>query len=479
MLQFIKTKKEDVLKFAPFFAEQTTHVSDFSLCFQFMWHKYFAPDYAIVEDCLVLKELYAGKYYFHYPLSRTGDREAQMRAVAALEQYCRDAEIRLHFTNVPREEVAALVLRYGQDVSVTNIRRWRDYLYESESFRTYAGGKYSGQRNHVNKFRKNYPDWSFRVYRETDEAALLAFLREYDAAQRAKGSRLASEEMDEVYELVPVIGKFGLLCGLLMVRDKIVACSVGERCGDMIVVHIEKALRAYEGAYPMIAQQFALAFAGEGVKYLNRMDDAGDLGLRKSKLQYLPCETVGKYNVTPRRAIDGVAHLPLLKTERLVLKAVPDEDAAEFARLASDVDRNRWWGYDWHSDAPANMSDGETPDPAWFLAFSRGLFKDKMEMPLGIYADGVLAGEVVLHRFGYQAEAEIGVRLIPEYEGRGYAAEAVAGYAEYAFGKLELERLEAKHFKENVRSGKMLLNAGMHKSGEDETYLYYYKTPAM
>lgn len=479
MLEFTKTKKDDVLAYAPFFAEQRTHVSDFSLCFQFMWHKYFAPDYAIVEDCLVLKELYAGKYYFHYPLSRTGDAGAQLRAVAALEEYCRDAEIRLHFTNVPREFVPELVLRYGQDVSVTNIRRWRDYLYTAESFRTYAGGKYSGQRNHVNKFKKNYPDWQFRVYDAADEGALLSFLHEYDAAQRAKGSYLASEEMDEVYELVPVIGRFGLLCGYLTAGGKIVACSIGERCGDMIVVHVEKALRAYEGAYPMIAQQFALAFAGEGVEYLNRMDDAGDGGLRKSKLQYLPCEIVGKYNVSPRRAIDGVAHLPTIRTGRLTLRPVADEDAAVYARLAGDVCRNRWWGYDWREDAPKDAGGAPAPEEGWFLAFARSLFKEKMEMPLGIYAENGLVGEVVLHRFGYRAEAEIGVRLLPEYEGNGYAAEAVAAYAEHAFIKLELERVEAKHYKENARSGNMLLRAGMRRSGEDETYIYYYKTPAM
>ena len=313
MLEFQKTKKENVLAVAPFFCGQTTHISDFSLCFQFMWHKHFTPEYCIAEDCLILKEAYAGKDWFHYPLSRTGDEEAERRAVALIEEYCREKEMRLHFTNVAEKNVPWLVLRYGRDVSVTNIRRWRDYLYEAEAFRSFAGGKYAGQRNHINKFKKNYPDWTFTVYRPEEEGELLAFLREYDAARADKDSRLADEEMGEVYELVPEIGRFGLCCGLLRAGGQIVACSVGERCGDMLVVHIEKALRGYEGAYPMVAQQFALAFAGGDVKYLNRMDDAGDMGLRKSKLQYLPCEVVGKFNVTPRRAIDGVAPLPEIR----------------------------------------------------------------------------------------------------------------------------------------------------------------------
>ena len=472
MLDFQRTKKEDVVRFAPFFRGQMTHVSDFSLCYQFMWHKHFTPDFAIAEDCLILKEIYAGKEWFHYPLSRTGDTEAEHRAVAAIEAYCRDKEIRLHFTNVPEQNVPWLVLRYGQDVAVTNIRRWRDYLYEAESFRTYAGGKYSGQRNHVNKFIKQYPDWTFEVYRPEQEGELVAFLHEYDAVQRAKDNYIADEEMDEVYELVPEIEKFGLLCGLLRAGGKIVACSIGEICGDMVVVHVEKALRGYEGAYPMVAHQFALKFTDGDIKYLNRMDDAGDMGLRKSKLQYLPCEIVGKYNISPRRAIDRVAHLPQLRTERLLLSPVRDEDADVYARLAGDMERNRWWGYDWHEDAPS-----DTPQAGWFLTFARELFREKMEIPLGIYADGVLVGEVVLHRFGYVAEAEIGMRLLPEAEGKGYAAEAVRALCEYALSKLELECVQAKCFHENARSGRSLLLAGMRKTGEDATYVYFEMTP--
>ena len=85
MLEFQKTKKENVVRVAPFFRGQMTHVSDFSLCYQFMWHKKFTPDFAIAEDCLILKEVYAGREWFHYPLSRTGDEDAEKRAVALIE----------------------------------------------------------------------------------------------------------------------------------------------------------------------------------------------------------------------------------------------------------------------------------------------------------------------------------------------------------------------------------------------------------
>ena len=360
-------------------------------------------------------------------------------------------------------------------MSVSSSRRWRDYLYEAEGFRTYAGGKYSGQRNHVNKFKKNYPDWGFHICTEADMGALISFLHEYETVQRSKHDRLADIELEEVYEVLPMLKNLGMVCGALTVGGKIVAFSVGERCGDMIVVHIEKALRDYEGAYPMMAQQFALAFCDEGVKYLNRMDDAGDLGLRKSKLQYLPCEIVKKYNVIPARAIDTLSKLPIIKTERLTLAPVEKEHAERYLRLAADVERNRYWGYDWRQDHKGKRA----PSAAWFMKLAREDFHHKREMPLGVFAEGELVGEVVLHRFGYAAEVEVGVRLLPEAEGKGYAREAVRAYTEYAFSKLGIERVEAKCFLENTRSRDMLLGAGMRECGSDDTYFYFYRTPSM
>ena len=41
-----------------------------------------------------------------------------------------------------------------------------------------------------------------------------------------------------------------------------------------------------------------LAYAGEGVSFLNREDDVGDPGLRTSKLSYHPVALLEKYVVT-------------------------------------------------------------------------------------------------------------------------------------------------------------------------------------
>lgn len=470
-MEFREFDRTDQHCFAPYFEAQKLHIADFSRAFLFMWQKALKPKYAIVENCLVLKEMYAGKCYFHYPLSRTGDREEETRAIAALEDLCRDRGERLHFTNVPKSRIADMVCRYGTNVLVSNRRKWRDYLYRAEDFKEYAGSGYAGQRNHVRKFKKLYPDWRFFEASPSDMGAVEEFLHRYEAVQRSKENRIAEEEMDEVYALLPHLEGLGLKAGILTAGGEIVGFSAGELCGDMMVIHIEKALRGYEGAYPTLAQEFARAFAGDA-KYVNRMDDAGDLGLRKSKLQYRPAEIVDKYNVTPRRPIDLLSSLPVVKSERLVLRAVEDGDVLRYAALAGDVVRNRYWGYDWRADHTS-------PAPEVFLKDAREDFAGRREVPLGIYLGQELAGEAVVHRFGYRGEAEIGVRLFEEYEGQGIAAEAVRAYTDHAFSNWDLGRMEAKCFRENERSHRMLLSAGMRECGADGTYFYFFRTPEM
>lgn len=472
-MQFKKLEEEDIFRFLPVMRTQTTRLANYAPGTAFVWRKYLDTHYAEAEGCLILRDRYVKQEYFYYPVSPEGDEEAVGRALDAIEKYCRDENVRLHFTAIPRDKLPALVLRYGSELHLSDIRRWRDYLYEKESFQNYPGGKYSGQRNHVNKFRKTYPDWQFCPYTSADAAEVRAFLEEYAASQYAKEELYADEEMKGALALTENIEKLGLSAGMLRAGGKIVAFSAGEVCGDTMFVHIEKALRGVPGAYPAMAQAFAQAFCGEGVRYINREDDSGDMGLRKSKLQYLPVALLDKYNIAVKRTFDSLSEPPVLETERLVLRAVAEEDAALFAAMDKDEELNRYWGACWRDYAPKKPTD------KWFVKDLRNDFKQKRELPLGIYLEGRLVGEVVLHRFGYRSEAEIGMRVMKEWQGRGIAREALLALMEYGFCKLSLETIEACAFKENAPSVRTLESVGMRPCGEDEKRKHFYKTAAM
>ena len=82
-----------------------------------------------------------------------------------------------------------------------------------------------------------------------------------------------------------------ILRGGMFDGDKLIALSFCEKCGETLIIHIEKALYSYTGVYPAMVQAEVEAF-GDRCTWVNREDDAGDRGLRTSKLQYRTIPTV-------------------------------------------------------------------------------------------------------------------------------------------------------------------------------------------
>ncbi len=462
---------DDIAESMRYFRACKFNISDYSAAFKFMWQDYFAAYYAVAEGCIIFKEFFQGRTYFHYPMYLADDG-SEDRALDVIERYCKENAVRLHYTSVPEEKMPKMIERYGADMRINNKRRWRDYLYSAQEFADYSGKKYAGQRNHVNKFKRMYPGYRFVELGSADSDRILRFLDEFEKRQIAKGTVIAREEMKSVYALVKVLDALQLKAGGIEVDGEMISFSVGESCGEQLIVHVEKALTQYDGIYATTAQEFARHFAC-GAKYINREDDAGDPGLRKSKLQYNPLRLVDKFNVYPRRAIDAVSHYPHLAGERVVLREVADIDAADLFRLECDDELNRYWGYSWREH-----HDGE-PRPEYFLNGWRDDFKNKEEMPFGVFLNGVFVGEAVLHNFGYRAECEIGVRLLKEFWGMGLARESLLLLMRYAFFELDIQTIHAKCFKPNLRSRSSLISAGMRECGEDDVYFYFYKTAAM
>jgi len=87
-----------------------------------------------------------------------GDVDAALRAI---EAYCLEAGQLPVISMVP-EHLAAKVLSRYPYVRVSDIRTWRDYVYYREDLQYFTGRRYSGQRNHIKKFRAQWPDAEVR-----------------------------------------------------------------------------------------------------------------------------------------------------------------------------------------------------------------------------------------------------------------------------------------------------------------------------
>lgn len=198
-------------------------------------------------------------------------------------------------------------------VSCTN-RNWSEYIYRSADFIALVGKRYSAKRNHISRFKKNY-NYTIESYKESDYADFLAFENNWLAHHAFDGK--AAESAKKESEIVELALKASLdgetLCDVLRVEGKIVGITIGEimSSGNAVVLY-EKADINFEGAYSFIAHEFA-ARHFVNCEFINRQEDMGIEGLRKSKLSYYPAFLLDKYVLTPKSRCEADKDGSLIK----------------------------------------------------------------------------------------------------------------------------------------------------------------------
>ena len=433
---------------------------DISVGTKYLWRDDFIIDYAFVNDVLIMKETcpeYENAFYF--PIGK--DVES---ALSEIEKYCLETHIPLRFCCIDNERVAYLKDRYF-DVYSFNNRDWSDYIYTTEQFRGYSGKKLSGQRNHVNKFKKLYPDYIFKKIEKSDLPAIAEFLKEYEESY-IYSSWTAIEEGKKVYDYISHADELEQFGGMIIADGKIAAISVGEAVGDTLIVHVEKALKGYDGVYPTMASEFVRAFASD-LKYVNREEDCGDNGLRISKTQYHPIEIKEKNIVVVKSLFDRIITPVNIITDRLVINEFDEKDKEDYFRLCTDDRLNRYWGYDYREDIEENSP------PEKFVEFQRLLKKRKEEYSLAVRLDGNLIGELVLYNFDYFGGVETGFRFFEEFQGKGYAFESANALKDYVSGVLKAKYVKSRCFKQNIPSYRLIKKLGLIKIEEDQEHFYF------
>ena len=174
---------------------------------------------------------------------------------------------------------------------------WNDYLYNAEDIVTLAGRKYSGQRNHINKFKKLYQSAVFKEIEQADIEKIKEFCHGYFHVFGNERAEVAGYEEAHIYEQLDNLERYGQRTGVLMLDGKVLGFSIGEAVGDTLIIHTEKANTVYNGVYPALAQAFAAKHVTNEIKFINREEDCGVEGLRTSKRSYHPVRILNKYSV--------------------------------------------------------------------------------------------------------------------------------------------------------------------------------------
>ena len=292
MLTFERITADNIHQVAKFFKYKISRTSDYTIGAMYMWRDFYETSFAIFDHMILYKVKFLNRVSFTFPVG-SGSLE---KTLEALKEYCKANNIPQWFCTVPEEAVPILVDQYHGTIPGNPSRDWADYLYKAEDLAQLAGRRYSGQRNHINKFKKLFPNYQYHQITKDNLDQVIDFLQIYQKKYMKEAS-LAAEELARSLELLPYIHDFGLPGGYIEVEGSIVAMAVGEIVKDTLYVHIEKANREYPGSYQMIVKEFAKNTITEDIKYINREEDVGDEGLRTSKLSYHPEKLLDKYCV--------------------------------------------------------------------------------------------------------------------------------------------------------------------------------------
>lgn len=201
---------------------------------------------------------------------------------------CEDEDCEFGLYCVTPENFSQMEEWYPGQFRIEYDRDQADYIYETEKLATLAGKKLHGKRNHINKFKQLYPDWSYESLSDENVEACFQMALKWRNSNGCNDDPEKNAEMCVSLNSLRLYKELGFKGGVLRNGEKIVAFTVGEElCKDTFVVHIEKAFADVQGAYPMINQQF-VEHECMDYTYVNREDDAGEEGLRKAKLSYRP-----------------------------------------------------------------------------------------------------------------------------------------------------------------------------------------------
>ena len=138
---------------------------------------------------------------------------------------------------------------------------------------------------------------------------------------------------------------------------------------------------------------------------------------------------------------------PSIEDDDIALTRISDEDIDEYALLCSDRELNKYWGYDVCEDNPDASKQ-------FYLDVAEREFYDGVAITLGIRFKGDFAGEAVIYDFDYRGSAQIAVRVLPKYHGKGVGTRATKNLIALA-KKIGLSSVKAEIINENSASIKM------------------------
>lgn len=301
-MNFLPVTKNNLSLLSRHIAGAETLFADMTLGYLYMWADFYritfgtvygVPFLSATDEVADERDAGAELHRVYAPASPIKGHEAEIT-----EALHRETHGDVTLSALTEEQAMAVCACYPGRATCTYSDAESDYLYSAQSLSTFAGKKLAAKRNHIHAFLNTYEQYTFREITENDTEALLSFYRDYrlseeDDSPGARREGAAAERLIRAMREAECIGF------VLEVNGDIIGFSIGEIRRGVFYMHVEKARREIRGAYPLLVRE-AVSRVAADIRYVNREEDDGDEGLRRSKESYRPEALLCKYKVTVR-----------------------------------------------------------------------------------------------------------------------------------------------------------------------------------
>ncbi len=248
----------------------------------------------ILHDHMVRFSQFNRRSVYPYPVGQ-GDKKPVLDAIIA---DAKERGIPCRLTGLYAHEKQTLEELYPGMFRFHCDRDSYDYVYDINNLADLPGSKYHKKRNHFNRFRDTYPQYTVEPITSANIALAMEMTESWYDAKLAENpdsdfhmERVALNKALKHFEELEMEGL------LLLNEGSIFALTLGSRMShDTFDVHFEKAPADVNGAYAAINCEFARYIRDKypDILYLNREEDMGIEGLRIAKQRYYPHHMVEK-----------------------------------------------------------------------------------------------------------------------------------------------------------------------------------------
>ena len=293
ILQFKCLTLEDKYLFETYINKHNILSYEYTFPSLYLWRKLCNTKYAIIDDAFVIikQEEFKGSFFMQ-PL---GYKKENLEALIKKLMEIRKAYPSKYLFGDVSEEFINDIREYTSfNICSTKDINDSEYIYSTNELIDLSGKKFHSKKNHYNNFVKNYEYEVKEISNNKIKVDCMELLKRWHSVKKEVDKELIMET-DAISDALANLDKLKLKTIAVYVDNKIVGFSIAEKyAGNMANILVEKADANYRGVYAFINREFLIRQFSD-TEFVNRQEDTGNEGLRKSKQSYNPIRMEEKF----------------------------------------------------------------------------------------------------------------------------------------------------------------------------------------